>query len=57
MGLTKPRCSAMVANHGLFEDQPAFTSFRSISLQGPVDLDGFRRAARSLMAQQRRQHA
>ena len=52
MGLRKPRCDGMDASHGLFEDQPAFTSHRSITLQGPVDLDGFRRAVRSLIAQQ-----
>ncbi len=52
MGLRKPRRVASEANHGLFEDQPAFTSFRPITLRGPVDLDGFRRAARSLLAQQ-----
>ena len=51
MGLRKPRTDAIEASNGLFADQPAFTSFRSITLQGPVDLDGFRRAARSLMAQ------
>ena len=52
MGLSKPRCDGLDAGQGLFQDQPAFTFFRSITLQGPVDLDGFRRAARSLMAQQ-----
>ena len=52
MDLRTARCNAPQANPGLFEDQPAFTAFRSITLQGPVDLDGFRHAARSLMAQQ-----
>ena len=52
MGLRTSRCNAPQANPGLFEDPSAFTSFRSITLQGTVDFDGFRRAARSLMAQQ-----
>ena len=52
MDLRTARCNAPQANPGLFEDQPAFISFRSITLQGLVDLDGFRHAARSLMAQQ-----
>ena len=52
MGVTNRRGGAMLASQGLFADQPAFSSFRSIVLQGPADLDGFRRAARSLLAQQ-----
>jgi len=54
MGLRKPRFDTAEANagQGLFADQPAFTSFRSITLRGAVDIDGFRQAARRLMAEQ-----
>ena len=51
MGLRKSRRDAMAASDGLFEDQPALSSMRSITLQNPVDLGGFRRVARKLMAQ------
>ena len=50
MGLRKSRCDGMAAGDWLFEDQPAVSSMRSVTLQNPVDLDGFRRIARSLIA-------
>jgi uracil-DNA glycosylase len=55
MGLTAARRAAALgamADQDLFEDQPAFTPSHSILLNGPADLDGFRRAARRLLAQQ-----
>jgi uracil-DNA glycosylase len=55
MGLTTARRApalAARADQDLFEDQPAFTASHSILLDGPADLDGFRRAARRLLAQQ-----
>ena len=52
MGLRKSRCNGMAAGDGFFEDQPAVTSMRSVTMQNPVGLEGFRRFARSLIAQQ-----
>jgi uracil-DNA glycosylase len=57
MGLTQARRAATpaaMAGQDLFEDQQAFTASHSILLDGPTDLDGFRRAARRLLAQQAR---
>jgi uracil-DNA glycosylase len=57
MGLTAARrakAPAAMTSQDLFEDQPAFTASHSILLDGPVDLDRFRRAARRLLAQQAR---
>jgi len=52
MGLMTKHCNAMMAGLDLFEDQPAFAASHSIVLRGQADLDGFRRAARRLLARQ-----
>ena len=54
MGLRNPRSNAMAPIPDLFESPPGFAPACSIVLRGQTDLDGFRRAARRLLAQQAR---
>lgn len=52
MGLNAPSRHAGSGGHDLFDDQPGFAAGHAILLRGQVDLDGFRHAARRLLAQQ-----